>query len=361
MTKIEAFEEMDERRGKLSASGMEAAFLCHGKPKAEEGKPQNVMPETTAGSRIHEAVEHDNPAALWNEDERKMAVRLMELRDNHAEEWSNGEKFTHERELRLWGFGGELSGKTDGLLRQGPRALIYDHKTGYKETIEAAANIQLRVNAALAKHNFPELTEITVAIYQPRGFPEVTKAVYDVEDLARAEAEVANAIERSKDPNARRNPGPVQCRYCRAKADCPEAQSLADKLTTVDVAEISTERLVQMLDVVETAEGVIKAVKSRAKELLEKDPAALPGWRLRPGARKTKINDPQILFGRLFQNHSIGPDAFVKICDVNKTKLRQLLKDSTDYKGKGLEAELANMLDGVTDETQNAPSLSREK
>ena len=57
MTKIEAFEEMNERRGKLSASGMEAAFLCHGKPKAEEGKPENVMPETTAGSRIHEAVE----------------------------------------------------------------------------------------------------------------------------------------------------------------------------------------------------------------------------------------------------------------------------------------------------------------
>ena len=357
-------EQIDERGGKLSASGLERATLCNGSPAAEKGKPENLMAETTAGTRIHDAVEVDDPTKLEDEDEQKMAVRLMELRDLEIAAWSKGEEVHDEREIRLLGFDGEFSGKPDGVVTVNgneTRALIYDHKTGYHEAIEATRNHQLRALAVLAWENVPSLVEITVAIFQPRVFPEITKTVYELEDLKRAQNEIRATLEKIADPMARRTPGPVQCRYCRAKADCPEAASLAAELTKVNVAEISADRVVQMLDVCETAKGIIKAVEARAKELLEEDPNSLDGWTLRPGAKKSKIVDPVLLFGRLNKYHGIESPEFVKVVDINKTALKKLLKETTDLKGKGLEAELANMMDGLTNETQNAPSLKREK
>ena len=110
-------EQIDERGGKLSASGLERATLCNGSPAAEKGKPENLMAETTAGTRIHDAVEVDDPTKLEDEDEQKMAVRLMELRDLEIAEWSKGEEVNDEREIRLIGFEGEFSGKPDGVSR----------------------------------------------------------------------------------------------------------------------------------------------------------------------------------------------------------------------------------------------------
>ena len=65
---------------------------------------------------------------------------------------------------------------------------------------------------------------------------------------------------------------------------------------------------------------IIEAIEERARELLDKNPNAIPGYKLQPGAKQPEIINPQKLFNRCNERHSILPHEFVEICQVKKSK-----------------------------------------
>ena len=61
------------------------------------------------------------------------------------------------------------------------------------------------------------------------------------------------------------------------------------------------------------------------------------------------------------ERHAVLPHEFVDVCDVGKGKLKALLKTASGLKGKALDEELKSLLDGITKETEKAPSLAKQK
>ena len=87
----------------------------------------------------------------------------------------------------------------------------------------------------------------------------------------------------------------------------------------------------------------------------------IPGWGLRTGVKMSKVVNPQKLFSRMNERHSVLPHEFVSICDVGKGKLKELLKEASGLKGKALTVELNSLLDGVVKQTEKAASIIKVK
>ena len=358
----------DEREGALSASAVEAAALCPGKPAAEAGKPDDVGPLAEAGTRMHKAFEEGNVHGL-QPDERELVLKADGMYRELEESWLgrlNPDLFPedvaehHYREERVWGFDRRLSGKYDGLRIKGDAGLLYDLKTGYAEAQEATRNFQLRTLAVLAARQYG-LKQITVALIQPNLFPpRVSECVYNEAEIDQSEKELAAIIDRSLNPAARRIPGPVQCKWCKAKTTCPEARKATTELAKVDTAALTPAQLPGLLDACTMAEQIIKAIRQQAREELNACADAVPGWKLKAGAKMEKIIDPELLFQRLHHHYEVPAEAFVGVCSVSKTKLRSLLKESSNLKGKALGEAETMLLDGLTETKRKAASLCKE-
>lgn len=358
---------IDPRAGNVSASGVERVALCPGSYMAEKGKPRQTNELAEAGTRIHAALEAGNVDALDDDEEIGLAVKAAELRDKLIGEFYReaptlvGVEINHKREERLRGLGNSVSGQFDGLVLDDNRALIYDFKFGYLEPIDATHNLQMRCLAVLVAENYESVNEITAAIIQPRLRPEFSVVKYYAGDLTNARAELEKILNGAYTPGAPRRPGPKQCLYCKAKADCPEAAALTESLTEIDAAVIPLDQWPELLDRCVVAEKFIKAFRIKAKEIMGADPAAIPGFMLRAGAKVSEIASPQKLFNRCNERHSILPHEFVQICDVPKGKLKDLLKTASGLKGKALETEFESLLKGLVKQTRKAASIAKDK
>ena len=250
------------------------------------------MPLSTSGVDIHKGLHLDDFSKL-NDDERKIAERARDLREDLVERWMDGDGvYKTFSEERLWGLDEQVSGQVDFGIQKGSRAIIIDYKTGYLDAIEAEQNMQLKCYAVLVKEKFPHLEEITVAIIQPRVWPEVSQAFFDQKF---ADCPAGNRGHHCEifDPKAERHPGPIQCKYCKAKADCPEAIALTTDLIKYENLELPSEKLPELLDACGAAKKIIAAIEARAKSILELDSGAVAGWTLKAGATMTKVASPR--------------------------------------------------------------------
>jgi hypothetical protein len=107
-------------------------------------------------------------------------------------------------------------------------------------------------------------------------------------------------------------------------------------------------------------ESVIKATKDEARRRLDLDAESVPGWRLKEGAEREVITDPEAVFTR-FCERGGNSGVFMPAVTLNKAKLKDALKKVTGFKGKVLDEELDVLLAGLTEQKQNAPSLERVK
>ena len=366
--KISQSKMSDKKRpNHITASSIEQVALCPDSNNAQKGKPNETNPLASAGNRIHDALEADDFTLLTDDDERDLAERAAFLRVELIEEFFSsqplfeGVEFNHIKEERLYGLEPEISGRFDGLVLDGNRALLYDYKTGYSEPINAKENLQMRTYAVLVKENYPQVTEVHAAIIQPRIRPEISKVEYSEGDLKIARLEIQTIIEKAHAPNPPRNAGAIQCKYCRAKAECPEASKLTVSLNNLQGAVIPDDKLPELLETCTAAKKIIEAIETRARELLSSKPDSVPGYKLKPGAMKGEVTEPGKLFNRCNERHSILPHEFHGVCDIKKGKLKSLLKEASGLKGKALEEEMESLLNGLVKYSANRSSLARDK
>src|SRR5208283_459427 len=118
-----------------------------------------------------------------------------------------------------------FSGKLDyASWEHGPErvSLYVDYKGLWGDTTPPARNLQLRGGAVLMKQNFGS-TRAFVAICQPTKRKLAIASEYGPEELEQAEQECVHLAQIVHVPNQEANPGPEQCRYCRAKLICKVA------------------------------------------------------------------------------------------------------------------------------------------
>lgn len=365
----------DERERLPSASGMDRLALCPGSFLLEvEHGEKTASDDAALGNRIHDWL-------AWREvtltpEEQEIADACDAQANQLMMDWrGTGEAPRVEiiREQRLWardadGLDRTWSGKPDFVAivqryNGTSRALVVDYKTGRGDVTQAAGNMQLRALAVLVAEEF-SVTEVRVAIVQPLAGPP-TVCDYTETDLAVAEVEI-NAIARwAMKPGQERRPSPAACKYCSAKAACPEGRNLALAMAQPlardgGVILLTPEEMAGFLHAARAAEAIIESVREKARRMLEEDEKAIPGWRLKPGVARESITNPQLVFDRVA---ALGgtPERFLGAVTVAKGKLESIVRELTGDKGKGLKARMDDILDGATETKHAAPSLAPDK
>ena len=353
---------MNERQNKPSASSMERYQLCPGSWNAEQGLPEETSEDAEIGNRIHAVLAGETVTPPLTDDEertmevcRSQAQALLDAILPHRDEM--------HLERRYW-WGKEWSGKPDVVAVDCVFAegLVIDYKTGRGDVASAEGNMQLRALAVLVAREH-HLVKVTVAIVQPLA-GSVSVCTYESLDLCRADEELAGIIASIQKPDAPRRASSKACKYCKAKATCPEALALAESAPLAvsrDGRElvISPERIAEFLGQVPAIEAVVEAVKAKARRMLEAG-ETVPGWTLKPGAERETITDPTTVFNRAAAA-GVNSEAFMACVSVTKGKLKDAVKLATSEKGRTLDARMETILAGCTETKAAAPSLARVK
>jgi len=317
---------LDERQGLPSASETERLALCPPSFLRSKNLPETTSAIAETGTRIHEAVETGKRDGLTAFEERladecdqlalivadECGFDLTAIAGKALQKKENAGTYL---EQRLWlTRHGEciMSGKPDLVTKHKSRALVIDYKTGYLETIEASQNLQLRTLAVLVAVNHT-VDEVNVAIVQPNIKPGYSVARYDSNDLEIAERQLRKILEATKDENAPANPGEKQCRYCKAKTICKEAQAESFSVIEADTTTLDVVRLPELLEKCDLADRVVKAIRDAALDIV-RDGGMVDGWELPSGGKSRAFTSVAEVYGAVAD--VVSREAFMGACDI---------------------------------------------
>lgn len=319
---------LDPRKGKPSASGMQRLALCPGSWLAEKGYPEETSEAAEAGTRLHKHMEDGTLPEDATEAEAVEWCREMEKELLEKYVAPMGSDF-ELREQRWWDAQGLFSGQADVVFVHDGCALVLDYKFGRVPVPVANSNLQLAALALLALDNLVDVNVVFCGILQPMVSRQVPGLVrYQRADVPQLRRYFAGLVQAALVPGARRVPGEVQCRYCRAKVDCAACGGLVRQESQVDVAEAwaewAPEKKAEALQVAGLAKRWAEAVERRAKADL-KDGLSIPGWRLGAGKRSFKVTDAAGAFSHLNALIGVSAEDFAGCCQVGISALDKVV------------------------------------
>jgi len=191
--------------------------LCshYGREESDE-----VHPVTLQGTRLHEAVEHDNLNGLDHE-ETKLAQfcldetkRLASGADEYHKEVTLDIAYDDKQEDYA------TFGTVDFVAISGDTAVVIDYKFGYHGVDAATSNAQGQAYVLGVFEKFPEVQSVYLHFILARRH-EVTSAIYTREDHEEAiRGRIVTIIERAKQKTGDPTPCPRVCTYCGNKVGC---------------------------------------------------------------------------------------------------------------------------------------------
>jgi hypothetical protein len=349
----------DERAGLPSASEYDrllqcrASYLLSRKACALGQVAHERSPAADIGTRKHLA-SVEGPEIL-SDHEREEWETVQRKRDEFIEGWAGEEPFSSTKEERLWlrrGIRPLLSGKPDEILRQGPRALVLDLKFGGYRVADPCDNVQLSIYALLASREDDSIEEVTVQILSPHF--DFERFTYSRSDLDRLHQSVLVVLGSLSDPGA---PAPgAHCQFCPARLICPAARSEAESATLAKVIELPLgEGAAKLLSQIKRAKSLFAEIEAFYRRLLEREPGAVPGWLLEPGAVRRSIEDPIKAFEQLVELFSV--QEFLSCCSVSVPELERSLARKKGVPATQTKELFKRVLGNLLVEKRNAPSL----
>lgn len=216
----------------------------------------------------------------------------------HVRDTTGGELFVETRvDYRQWLPAGidtdDGFGTADAIIVSESEIAVFDLKMGRGEKVDAKDNDQLRLYAlgAYAEHSvLNDFKTVRVGIIQPRkgGASEWS---YPLEDVLAFGEWIKGRAQAVLDGCDVGTPGDKVCRWCRAKATCPELKALALEAVFGDFTNLDAEQTVvpQMPDLVtcyqkvSLIEGWCAAIKERMYE--ETMAGAVPDYKIVEGRK----------------------------------------------------------------------------
>lgn len=319
--------EDDIRKGKPSASGMQRLVLCPGSWMAEKGYPEETSEAAEMGTRLHLHMEKGTTPEDAVEAEAVEWCRSMEQR--LAEKYIAPMGVDRVLREQRWWFKDVFSGQADVVFVANGMALVLDYKFGRVPVAAARDNMQLAALALLALKMLPDVNLVFCGILQPfasRQEPCVVR--YHREMNGQLECFFMQAVAKAESEGALRVPGEVQCRYCKAKAECAACNKLMVQETQVDVStawsEWSAEKKAEAVRLAGMAKKWAEAVERKAKADL-KSGLEIPGCSLAAGKRSFKVNDAQGAFSVLAEAIGLTGEEFAGCCSVKISALDKVV------------------------------------
>lgn len=344
-------------------------MLCPGSWLAEKGYPEESSEAAEDGTRLHAHMEHGTLPEDATEAEAVEWCRAQEVA--LAEKYLGWGGAVDERCLReqRWWFKDVFSGQADVVYVANGMALVLDYKFGRVPVAAARDNMQLAALALLALKRLPDVDVVFCGILQPfasRQEPGVVRYLREMQ--GRLESYFVHVVAKAEREGALRLPGEVQCRYCKAKAECAACNRLMVQETQVDVAtawsDWAPEKKAEAVKLAGLAKKWAEAVERKAKTDL-KNGLAIPGCSLSAGKRCFKVDDAQGAFAVLARELGISGEEFAGCCSVKISELDKVVHkrrceradEGTKVLVKESAAWLREQLAGVGKESGSEPSL----
>lgn len=185
-------------------------------------------PIAEAGTRIHGAVEKEDPTSLVDEVERSLAEwALSFLAHVRGEKSASSNLVAEHKEIFLEMQLGDHStyGTCDVLdLYSDGTGVLLDWKFGFGGVDDAEVNSQVQAYAYGAFQKFPDLNELACYLVLPRR-KEITHAIYKRSDMDRIRLRLGTIIARAMLAEEY-NPTEGVCDYCANQGRC---KALAEK------------------------------------------------------------------------------------------------------------------------------------
>jgi len=239
-------------------------------------------------------------------------------------------------------------GTVDAVIMRPGHLTIADLKTGAGVAVYAKDNTQLLCYAlgAYFKYDWAyDFEEITLVIIQP-PMDKIDVWTITVEELMQFKEELKRAYKAIKTSPDVFVASDKACKWCRAKASCPEMRSLANKAAAVDFASIEPDEMLYWLDRLSLVRDFADAVENSAKEKMLQG-KNFEGWKVVQG-RKTRSWKDEIKVESFFKG--LGYDNIyvpIKLLSVAQME-KAMEKEFVDY------AELVEI-------TIGNPTIAKEK
>lgn len=270
----------------------------------------------------------------------------------------------------------DSSGTADAVLMDSTTLHVVDLKFGRGERVDAQDNPQILIYALAALEEygvlFDGIQSVKVTIHQPR-LGHVDTAEYPIKHLAPFLLNVWDAVKNAESSNPPRHAGEKQCRWCRAKATCPEFQATVAEEVGFDpadpsefddvsgVAEKPDDLLGKSMQAVPLVEMWCKAVRAETeRRLLAGTPVA--GFKLVQGKRGNRAWADPIEAEQMLKSFRLKVEEMYDLKLISPTKAESLLK--TEHIGPRQWKKLTELItqsDGqpsVAPEADPRPALS---
>lgn len=359
-----------------SASSAPADALCAGRHQAQAGRPDEPSEDAEFGRQIHEALATDDSSKLSPEQlniyDSFVEIREKLITDVFGVDAQNVKRIKEKRHwVKVRSADGQTfyphSGQSDLICRSGSKGLIVEYKSLPGDLPEAPENLQLRDQVVLTAGNL-KLDDIEVAIIQPLVTHTPARCHYNKEAIARSEAEMFARVLASNTPGAARTAGEAQCKFCKARHDCATRAKFLEVSTPMAVSALASVPVAQwtpsqrslFCERMPVAAKWLEDCKKQLKDGLALDPEFVPGWTLDDGSIKRPVVKPEELHARFL---ALGgtTEQFLSAVEIGKGKLEAVVRTVTGLKGKKLAAKIDELLDGLTVEKKDAPSLGRKE
>ena len=310
-------------------------------------------PIAEAGTRIHEAVEKEDPTTLVDEVERSLAEWCLAFlaHTRGVKNRSANHLASHQEVFLEMQFGDHSTYGTSDLidLYSDGTGVMYDWKTGWGVVEDAETNAQVQAYCYGAFAAFPDLNELECYLVLPRR-QEITHATYRRSDLARIRLRLSTIIARAKLAEEF-NPTEGVCDYCANQGRC---KALAEKALIVgqkagfDVpASISTDgtpsdkgKLLKLANLLgDWSEATKKEILRQSLE----EGAEVAGYKLDQRRTPRTINEP--LLGYSAVKELVSIEEYLLAC--TRVSVPELEKFVAERAPRGRKAEAKQHLEDV--------------
>lgn len=372
----------------IRASNLLRLQRCPGSHRLEaQAPPEEDSPQSREGSLLHGYSQ--NPKLDWGflkPNQRDLLRIATECRQHifekachylqipiNLDDWESG------NEMLLWEDG--IPGHCDWwyLNRQQSALIIVDEKYGYKVVSPASSNLQLRAYAVGAHRKWTEISDIFVAISQPRlPYSErVTMSIYKGEDFEPAEEELLEVVFEAEKPDAPLNPGEEQCRYCTAKLICPAYQKVLARVDfqpagfangsltkrQADAQELLTactdEQLEAILQAISFSDFIKDQARDEARLRKTSDHSRLPNYSLGKSSDVKKISDAGRAASLLALRGALTREDAFDCAELYLGRLEEKIREKTNCTWKEAKDLLEQTLAPVLERTNKKAPLTR--
>ena len=344
-TTVEEANHSDREHAEFSPSSLKYVGACAG---YVSNPGTNAAAER--GTRLHEAMEHNDPSALHDEDEVAAFEKCREMEKGFqitAGVPDDAEQFYEIRlNIMLWGtttFGtcDRLSlwnGRTEGLLA--------DYKFGIGHIDAPEINKQARTYSIGVFQEYPELQKLTFAFYIPAR-DELLWHTFTREDLPELMADISQIILKGEAVRPMWSDGSTPplgclnatqyCRFCKFEDTCPATGALVMETFNGEHDDATTpeeqEEKFNIAKIVKSwAERTIKKTTDQAKDGVE-----FPNLRLVSMGSTTKCTDSNTLL-EVAENLGVSRDEMLEKVSIPLGTASKVIASKAQH-GKKQEAE----------------------